>query len=100
MHDSTAESSSRLLRELLQATRKAVVFTGAGISTESGIPDFRSPTGIWSKASPIQYDEFVRFEESRREAWRRKFEIDRDIVSAEPNAGQKRPELVHRVLAE
>jgi NAD-dependent deacetylase len=88
MHQS-GESDAQSLRELLQATRKAVVFTGAGISTESGIPDFRSPTGIWSKATPIQYDEFVRFEDSRREAWRRKFEIDRDIVSAEPNAGHR-----------
>lgn len=83
------DSNTQSLRKLLQSTRKAVVFTGAGISTESGIPDFRSPTGIWSKATPIQYDEFVRFEESRREAWRRKFEIDRDIVSAEPNAGHR-----------
>ena len=85
----SGETATQSLRELLQETRKAVVFTGAGISTESGIPDFRSPTGIWSQATPIQYDEFVRFEDSRREAWRRKFEIDRDIVSAEPNTGHR-----------
>ena len=83
------ESQAHTLRDWLQNTRKVVVFTGAGISTESGIPDFRSPNGIWSKTTPIQYDEFVRFEQSRREAWRRKFEVDRDIVRAEPNAGHR-----------
>jgi NAD-dependent deacetylase len=83
------ESKAHALRDLLQSTRKAVVFTGAGISTESGIPDFRSPTGIWSKATPIQYDEFVRFEDARREAWRRKFEIDKDLIGAQPNAGHR-----------
>ena len=88
MHQPT-DSNAHTLRDWLQSTRKAVVFTGAGISTESGIPDFRSPNGIWSKTTPIQYDEFVRFEESRREAWRRKFIVDEDIARAEPNAGHR-----------
>ena len=77
------------LRELIATTRSAVVFTGAGISTESGIPDFRSPGGVWSRMAPIQFDDFVRSEEMRREAWRRKFEVDRDITAAEPNAGHR-----------
>ena len=46
-------------------------------------PDFRSPNGIWSKATPIYYDEFVSSEAARREAWRRKFDIDRDIDDTE-----------------
>ncbi len=75
------------LREFLAEARRAVVFTGAGISTESGIPDFRSPGGLWTKMSPINFDDFLRSEELRREAWRRKFEIDKTIVSAEPNKG-------------
>jgi NAD-dependent deacetylase len=75
------------LREFLAAARRAVVFTGAGISTESGIPDFRSPGGLWTRMSPINFDDFLRSEELRREAWRRKFEIDKTIVSAEPNKG-------------
>lgn len=77
------------LREMLLRTRNAVVFTGAGISTESGIPDFRSPGGVWSRMAPIQFDDFVRSEEMRREAWRRKFEVDRDVVVAEPNRGHR-----------
>ena len=77
------------LCEMIEQAARVVVFTGAGISTESGIPDFRSPTGIWSKTEPIYFQEFVASETARREAWRRKFVIDRDIVSAEPNRGHR-----------
>ena len=80
------------LRELLASSDRIVVFTGAGISTESGIPDFRSPNGIWSKMAPIEYQDFVSSEEMRREAWRRKIVIDKDMQKAEPNRG-------HRALA-
>lgn len=75
------------LRDWLAKARRVVVFTGAGISTESGIPDFRSPGGLWTKMSPIDFDDFLRSEGMRREAWRRKFEIDKTIVAAEPNKG-------------
>lgn len=81
------------LANLLEDSSRVVIFTGAGISTESGIPDFRSPTGIWSQTTPIYFDEFVKSEESRREAWRRKLIVDRDIDGAEPNRG-------HRAVAE
>lgn len=77
------------LRELLRGARRAVVFTGAGISTESGIPDFRSPGGIWSRMAPIEFDDFVRHEHMRREAWRRKFETDKSIRAAAPNRGHR-----------
>lgn len=77
------------LARLIDRAERAVVFTGAGISTESGIPDFRSPNGIWSKTTPIYYNEFVQSEEARRESWRQKFIIDEDIVGAEPNRGHR-----------
>lgn len=74
---------------MLAAARRIVVFTGAGISTESGIPDFRSPQGIWSKAKPIDFRDFLASAEMRREAWRRKMELDRDMEIAEPNRGHR-----------
>ena len=68
------------LAQLIEDAKRVVVFTGAGISTESGIPDFRSPTGIWSQTTPIYFDEYVASAEARVEAWRRKFEIDKDMI--------------------
>ena len=84
-----ARADIERLAGLIEDARRAVVFTGAGISTESGIPDFRSPTGIWSQTTPIYYEEFLASEEARVEAWRRKFLIDRDIVDATPNRGHR-----------
>jgi NAD-dependent deacetylase len=75
------------LAELIAEARRAVVFTGAGISTESGIPDFRSPGGIWSRMKPIYFDEFMRSEEKRREAWTRTFSGAMRWTGAAPNAG-------------
>lgn len=80
------------LSELIAAAERIVAFTGAGISTESGIPDFRSPGGIWSQMAPIMFDDFVASEDMRREAWRRKIAMDRDFREALPNRG-------HRALA-
>lgn len=79
----------RQLKVLLDQAREVMVFTGAGISTESGIPDFRSPGGIWSKYRPIDFSEFMASEEARREAWRRKFATDTVMLKAEPNAGHR-----------
>jgi len=75
------------LADLLRAARRAVVFTGAGISTESGIPDFRSPGGIWTKMMPIDFDAFVASPEARRESWRRRFEMEETWNAVKPNAG-------------
>ncbi len=77
------------LRRLLAASRRAVVFTGAGISTESGIPDFRSPTGMWAKVKPIMFQDYVASAEWRAEAWKRKFEHEHTMRAAEPNRGHR-----------
>ncbi len=88
------------LETLLEECTRAVVFTGAGISTESGIPDFRSPGGIWSKFAPVYFQDFVASEEARREAWRRKMVVDRDMQEAKPNRGHRAvAELVRREKA-
>ncbi len=80
------------LQRMIGAARRIVAFTGAGISTESGIPDYRSPGGIWTKYRPIEFGDFIASEELRQESWRRKFATDEMMRKASPNAG-------HRALA-
>lgn len=80
------------LREFLAQARRAVAFTGAGISTECGIPDFRSPGGLWTQNKPIPFDIFLAHREARNEAWRRKFAMDAAFGGAVPGRG-------HRALA-
>ncbi|HEX4534721.1 MAG TPA: Sir2 family NAD-dependent protein deacetylase [Rhizomicrobium sp.] len=77
------------LAALLRAARRIVVFTGAGISTESGIPDFRSPGGIWTKMAPIDFQDFVGSADMRREAWRRRFAMEDMFAASKPNAGHR-----------
>ncbi len=81
-----SESVERLM-ELVRAARRIVVFTGAGISTESGIPDFRGPGGVWTKYDPSEFhiDRFLASTESRRRYWQRTTEFYREIVKAMPN---------------
>jgi NAD-dependent deacetylase len=75
------------LARLIADAQRMVVFTGAGISTESGIPDFRSPGGVWSKMKPIYFQDFVSDEARRREAWERAFAGRAGWTGREPNAG-------------
>lgn len=80
------------LSALLAESKRGVAFTGAGISTECGIPDFRSPGGLWTQNRPIPFDEFVTSREARNEAWRRKFAMEDSFQAAKPGRG-------HRALA-
>jgi len=75
------------LRSMIDDSRRLVVFTGAGISTESGIPDFRSPGGLWTRYKPIDFRDFMADEEKRRESWRIKFATENIIAQALPNKG-------------
>ena len=77
------------LRRLIDASSNIVALTGAGISTESGIPDFRSPGGIWTRMKPITYGEFLASEEARLEDWRRRFVLNAKFAEAHPNAGHR-----------
>lgn len=89
---STEVSQINLVADWIAAARAAVVLTGAGISTESGIPDFRSPGGVWSKYRTVYYGEFLESPDARHEYWRQKCEMHREFADARPNAG-------HEVLA-
>jgi NAD-dependent deacetylase len=86
------ETSVSRLRQLIEGAQWIVPFTGAGISTECGIPDFRSPGGLWTKNRPIPFDAFMASREMRDEAWRRRFAMDENFALAKPGRG-------HRALA-
>ncbi len=86
-----ATATSRL-RDLIEGVDRIVPFTGAGISTECGIPDFRSPGGLWTKNQPIPFDAFMASREMRNEAWRRRFVMEDNFAKASPGRG-------HRALA-
>jgi NAD-dependent deacetylase len=90
----TSEPSDTVdaLQALVRGARVVVGFTGAGISTESGVPDFRSPGSPWLRHKPIPFEAFLASAEARREAWRRKFALDDLYRHAQPNRG-------HRALA-
>ena len=80
------------LQRLIETSDTILPFTGAGISTECGIPDFRSPGGLWTKLAPIPFDEFVSSRAARDESWRRRFAMQDQFGGARPGRG-------HRALA-
>lgn len=84
---SELKTDAAALARMFAQSRSAIAFTGAGLSTESGIPDFRSPGGLWSKNKPIPFDAFLASREARAEAWRRKFAMDDSFRGARPNRG-------------
>src|SRR6516225_4707854 len=86
------DSAMARLKEMVEAARVIVPFTGAGISTECGIPDFRSPGGIWTKNRPIPFEGFLASQDARNESWRRRFVMGDEFGHALPGRG-------HRALA-
>lgn len=81
-----------MLGDMIAEARTIVPFTGAGISTECGIPDFRSPGGLWTRNRPIPFDDFLASQEARDESWRRRFAMEPSFAAAKPGRG-------HRALA-
>jgi NAD-dependent deacetylase len=86
------QSGIERLGDMIAEASAIVPFTGAGISTESGIPDFRSPGGLWTRNRPIPFDEFIAHQDARDEAWRRRFAMEETFAAAKPTRG-------HRALA-
>ena len=85
------------LQHLIEKSKKLVFFTGAGISTNSGIPDFRGPKGVWKTSTPIYFQDFIDSREKRIESWEKKFSNELSIDSAKPNIGHfKLAEIMNR----
>lgn len=83
------DAVARSVADHLANAHSAVVFTGAGVSTESGIPDFRSPGGVWSRRKPVLFDEYLRDPEARLEYWRQRAETHVGFAAAKPNVAHR-----------
>jgi NAD-dependent deacetylase len=90
------DSAIARLEDLVHEAGIIVPFTGAGISTECGIPDFRSPGGLWTKNKPIPFDEFLASQEARNESWRRRFAMEDQFGGAKPGRGHRALASLHR----
>jgi len=90
-------TAQRQLEQLLAECSSAVAFTGAGISTESGIPDFRSPGSAWKRHPPMPYSDFLASEENRVLTWQRKFIMDDSYAHAKPGRGHR---AISRLVAD
>ena len=73
--------------KLIENSKKILILTGAGISTESGLPDFRSDDGFWTKNKPIMFNEFLNDKNSRRLSWERNIELKKKLSLIKPNIG-------------
>lgn len=80
-----ASAEAEALYQSLQATRAPLILTGAGVSTDSGIPDFRGPSGYWTKNQPVLFQDFVASESVRLESWRKSFDSGLDFAQIQPN---------------
>src|SRR5260370_16840674 len=72
--------------ELMKQAHRIVALTGAGISTESGIPDFRSPGSIWQQQPPVSFQDFIGKPEARQRYWQTRRKLSRQVLDAQPNA--------------
>jgi NAD-dependent deacetylase len=77
------------IADWLARAERCVVFTGAGVSTESGIPDFRSPGGVWSRTKPVLFDDYCRDPQAQLEYWRQRAETHVQFADAQPNKAHR-----------
>ena len=86
-----------LVAKKIKESKQLIVFTGAGISTESGISDYRSQGGIWDKFKPVYFDEFMSSEASRIKYWEQRLDMEKSLSVAKPNAGHKSLARLHEL---
>jgi NAD-dependent deacetylase len=102
----TRSDPHKIVAGWLAEAGMTVAFTGAGVSTESGIPDFRSPGGVWAVSQPVYFDDFLASAEARYEYWRQKSISHADFMASRPNAGHlvlarwQQAGLLHRVITQ
>ena len=89
------EEKIKLVAQKIKESKHLVVFTGAGISTESGIPDYRSQGGIWDKFKPVYFDEFMSSENSRIKYWDQRLDMEKSLSVSKPNTGHKSIAKLH-----
>src|SRR3977135_1365262 len=94
--ESQPEAAIARLSELIEGARAVLPFTGAGISTECGIPDFRSPGGLWTKYRPSGFDDCLASREMRDESWRRRLAMDKEFSTARPGRGHRALAALHK----
>lgn len=91
------EEKIRLVAKKIKESKRLIVFTGAGISTESGIPDYRSQGGIWDKFKPVFFDEFMSSEKSRIRYWEQRIDMEKSLAVSRPNKGHKSIAKLHEL---
>ena len=85
----------REIAEKIRASKKLIVFTGAGISTESGISDYRSQGGLWDRFQPVYFDEFMSSREARERYWEQRMDMEKGLSTAKPNEGHMAIAALH-----
>ena len=91
------DTKTQIVAKKIKKSKHLVVFTGAGISTESGIPDYRSQGGIWDKFKPVYFDEFMSSEESRIRYWEQRLDMEKSLSVAKPNKGHMSIAKLHEL---
>ena len=83
------DEKTAVVAEKIKESEQMIVFTGAGISTESGIPDYRSQGGIWDKFQPVYFDEFMNSKKARIKYWQQRLDMEKSLCVSKPNPGHK-----------
>ena len=83
------EDKTKIIAQKIVDSQQLIVFTGAGISTESGIPDYRSQGGIWDKFKPVYFDEFMSSKDARIRYWEQRLDMEKSLSVSSPNKGHK-----------
>ena len=94
--NTTTEKINQVVQKILTA-KQVVLFTGAGISTESGIPDYRSQGGIWDKFKPVYFDDFMTQKKARIQYWDQRLDMEKGLKHAQPNKGHKSIARLHEI---